>query len=42
MSRRLDAGYLAGLVAEGRLPEDEAAETLVDLVSTNPRKAFRL
>jgi glucuronate isomerase len=42
MSRRLDAGYLAGLVAEGRLPEDEAAETLVDLVAANPRKAFRL
>lgn len=42
MARRLDAGYLSQLVAEGRLAEDEAAETAVDLVTTNPRKAFRL
>ena len=42
MSRRLDAGYLAQLVAEGRLEEDEALETVTDLVATNPRKAFRL
>jgi glucuronate isomerase len=42
MSRRLDAGYLAGLVAEHRLEEDEAAETLHDLVATNPRRAFKL
>lgn len=42
MSRRLDAGYLATLVAEHRLTEDEAAETIVDLVATNPRKVFKL
>ncbi len=42
MSRRLDCGYLAGLVAEHRLTEDEAAETAVELVSVNPRRAFRL
>jgi glucuronate isomerase len=42
MSRRLDSGYLAQLVAEHRLDEDEALETAIDLVSTIPRKAFRL
>lgn len=42
MSRRLDAGYLAQLVAEGRLEEDEASDTLHDLVVSNPRKAFKL
>lgn len=42
MSRRLDAGYLAGLVAEHRLPLDEAHEAIADLVATNPRKVFRL
>ena len=31
LSRRIDAGYLARLVAEGRLPLDEALETMVDL-----------
>ena len=42
LARRLDAGYLSTLVADGRLEEDEAAETIVDLVTRNPRKAFRL
>jgi glucuronate isomerase len=42
MSRRLDSGYLAGLVAEHRLDEDEALEVAVDLVSTRPRAVFRL
>jgi glucuronate isomerase len=42
MSRRLDSGYLARLVAEHRLDEDEALETAIDLVSTIPRKAFKL
>lgn len=42
MSRRLEAGYLAELVTEGRLPEDEAIETINDLVITNPRTTFRL
>ncbi|HWC24210.1 MAG TPA: glucuronate isomerase [Flexivirga sp.] len=31
LSRRIDAGYLAKLVAEGRLPMDEALDTMVDL-----------
>jgi glucuronate isomerase len=42
MSRRLDAGFLAQLVAEHRLSEDEAAEAIHDLVVTNPRRAFKL
>ena len=42
MSRRIDAGWLAQLVADHRLDEDEAAETAVDLVTGQPRKVFRL
>ena len=42
MSRRLDAGFLARLVAEHRLDEDEAVESLVALVSDQPRKVFKL
>ena len=42
MSRRLEAGSVAQLVAEHRLDEDEALETIHDLVVTNPRKAFKL
>jgi len=42
MSRRLDCGFLAELVAEHRLDEDEAVETAVALVADNPRRAFKL
>ncbi|WP_211254722.1 glucuronate isomerase [Knoellia aerolata] len=42
MSRRLDAAYLAQLVAEHRLDEDEALETAVELVTTIPSRAFKL
>ena len=42
MSRRLDAGFLAGLVAEHRLDEDEAADTITSLVADQPRKVFKL
>ncbi|MEU4425020.1 glucuronate isomerase [Actinoplanes sp. NPDC024001] len=42
MSRRLDAGFLARLVAEHRLDEDEATDSLIDLVSTQPRKVFKI
>ncbi|MFP5334692.1 MAG: glucuronate isomerase [Actinomycetes bacterium] len=42
MSRRLDSGFLAQLVAEHRLDEDEALETAVDLVATRPVEAFKL
>ncbi|MEQ7126224.1 glucuronate isomerase [Actinopolymorpha sp. B11F2] len=42
MARRLDAGFLARLVAEHRLPEDEAAETARDLAYQLPASTFRL
>ncbi|GMA33386.1 glucuronate isomerase [Litorihabitans aurantiacus] len=42
MSRRLDAGYLAELVATHRLSLDEALETAHDLVTTIPTKVFKL
>jgi glucuronate isomerase len=42
MSRRIDAGYLAGLVAEHRLDEDEAVDTARALVGDIPRAAFKL
>lgn len=42
MARRLDSGYLAQLVAEHRLSEDEAHGVAVELVVGNPRTAFRL
>jgi len=42
MARRLDSGYLAGLVAEHRLDEDEALDSAVRLVVDNPRTAFKL
>jgi glucuronate isomerase len=42
MSRRLDAGFLAGLVAAHRLDEDEALDTITALVSDQPRKVFKL
>ncbi|WP_454083341.1 glucuronate isomerase [Georgenia sp. Marseille-Q6866] len=42
MSRRLDAAYLAELVAQHRLTEDEALATALDLVTTIPKKVFKL
>jgi glucuronate isomerase len=42
MSRRLDAGHLARLVAEHRLDEDEAVDTLTDLVGDQPKRVFKL
>jgi glucuronate isomerase len=42
MSRRLDAGFLAGLVAAHRLDEDEALHTLTTLVVDQPRKVFKM
>ncbi|MEV6350424.1 glucuronate isomerase [Actinoplanes sp. NPDC051851] len=42
VARRIDAGYLARLVAEGRLPADEAAETIADLAYHLPKRVFRL
>ncbi|WP_062525934.1 glucuronate isomerase [Demequina rhizosphaerae] len=40
VSRRIDAGHLARLVAEHRLPMDEALETAVDLTYTIPRDLY--
>jgi glucuronate isomerase len=42
MSRRLDSGFLAQLVAEHRLDEDEALETAVDLVAGRTTEVFQL
>ena len=42
MSRRLDAAYLAELVTQHRLTEDEALATALDLVTTIPKKVFKL
>jgi glucuronate isomerase len=42
VARRVDAGFLARLVAEHRLPLAEAAETIVDLAYHLPRRIFRL
>jgi glucuronate isomerase len=42
VARRADAAYLAGLVAQDRLPFDEAAETIADLAYHLPKKVFRL
>ncbi len=42
MSRRLDAGFLAELVAQHRLDVDEAEETILALVDDQPRKVFKL
>lgn len=40
LSRRIDAGYLARLVLEHRIDEDEAAETIVDLTYNLPLAAY--
>jgi len=42
MSRRLDSGHLAQLVAEHRIDEDEAQETAVDLVTSRSQQVFKL
>jgi glucuronate isomerase len=42
VARRIDAGFLARLVAEERLPLDEAAETIVDLAYRLPKRIFKI
>ena len=42
VARRVDAAFLARLVAEGRLGEDEAHEVAADLAYRLVRKAYRL
>ncbi|MGH3494224.1 MAG: glucuronate isomerase, partial [Sciscionella sp.] len=41
-ARRVDAGYLAGLVAEHVLTEDDAADVVHDMHDRQPKEAFRL
>jgi glucuronate isomerase len=41
LARRIDAGYLATLVAEHRLDLDEALETAVDLAHRLPRESYQ-
>ena len=42
VARRMDAGFLAELVADHRLAEDEAAELAVELAYTLVKRAYRL
>ncbi|MST63238.1 glucuronate isomerase [Schaalia hyovaginalis] len=42
VSRRVDSAFLAGLVAEHRLEMDEALDTAIALVSSQPKKVFKL
>jgi len=42
VARRVDCGFLARLVAEHRLDEDEAAEVAVDLAYNLPKRAYKL
>lgn len=42
VARRIDAAYLARLVAEHRMTEQEAAEVAVDLAYHQPRKIYGL
>jgi glucuronate isomerase len=42
VARRIDCGFLARLVAEHRLPADEAAEVARDLAYRQPKRAYRL
>lgn len=41
-SRRVEASFLARLVAEHRITEERAAEIIFDLVDTSPRRVFKL
>jgi glucuronate isomerase len=41
-SRRIEASFLARLVAEHRVSESRAAELIVDVVDRAPRRAFKL
>jgi glucuronate isomerase len=42
VARRIDCAFLARLVAEHRLPEDEAVEVARDLAYRLPKEAYRL
>jgi glucuronate isomerase len=42
VARRVDCSFLARLVAEHRLDEDEAAEVAQDLAYNLPKRAYKL
>jgi glucuronate isomerase len=42
VARRMDCGFLAGLVADHRLDEDEAREVAIDLAYRLAKRAYRL
>jgi glucuronate isomerase len=42
VARRVDCAFLATLVGEHRMSENEAAEVIADLAYTLPRKAYKL
>lgn len=42
VARRVDCAYLANLVAQHRLNEDEAVETAVELAYALPKRAYKL
>lgn len=42
LARRIDCAYLAELVAQGRLPMDEAAEVARDLAYNLPKSVYKL
>jgi glucuronate isomerase len=42
VARRVDCSFLARLVVEHRLAEDEATEIAVDLAYRLPRQAYKL
>jgi glucuronate isomerase len=41
-SRRVEAGFLARLVVEGRIARTRAEQLIVDVVDAAPRRAFKL
>ena len=42
VARRIDAGFLARLVTEHRISEEEAHETAIDLAYNLPKRAYKL
>jgi len=42
VARRVDCAFLATLVAQGRMDEDEAEQTVIDLTVTLPKQAYKL
>ena len=42
MARRVDCAFLARLVSDGRLDEDEAAQVALDLAGRLAKAAYKL